>query len=87
MIDTNNDGLANFGVAVGNSGLVVVYNGSTWTSSTISVENLFGVKVFSPNDAWVVGANGTRLHYNGLSWTSITPGVSNTQILRSISGI
>ncbi len=30
MIDTDGDGLANFGVAVGNAGTIMRYNGSTW---------------------------------------------------------
>lgn len=34
-----------------------------------TTEDLFGVVVVSPNDAWISGANGTILHWDGARWT------------------
>lgn len=69
MIDTDGDGLANFGVAVGNGGRIMTYNGSTWAATTSSGTNLFAVGVIDANDAWAAGASGRLTHWDGSVWT------------------
>jgi hypothetical protein len=77
-------GAANIGFAVGNSGVILKYNGSTWTAETSPVtRNLFGVYVVSTLEAWAVGANGTILKWNGSSWSNFSSPVSDN--LRGIS--
>jgi Tfp pilus assembly protein PilX len=59
VIDSSGDGLGNFGFAVGNTGTVLQYNGTTWSKLTaISTQNLTGVSVVSTNEAWAVGSTG-----------------------------
>ncbi len=42
----------------------VAYDGPT-------TEDLFGVVVVSPNDAWITGAHGTILHWDGARWMPV----------------
>lgn len=72
VIDTDGDGVGNIGFAVGNSGRILQYNGSTWTVSSPTTQNLFGIYVVSASEAWAVGAAGVILKWNGSSWSSIT---------------
>lgn len=76
MLDTNGDGLADFGVGVGSSGRIITYNGSSWSSTSSGSANLFGVGIVSTNDVWVVGASGTAIHYDGSTWTSVASGTA-----------
>lgn len=70
MLDTNGDGLADFGVAVGNNGRIMTYNGSSWSATTSSSNNLFAVGVIDANDAWAAGAAGRLTHWDGSVWTT-----------------
>jgi Tfp pilus assembly protein PilX len=70
MIDTNGDGLADFGVAVGDSGRIMTYNGTAWTATTSSGNNLFAVGVIDENDVWAGGASGRLTHWDGSVWTT-----------------
>lgn len=61
---------------VGNEGLVLHYDGSTFTQQTTPTDqNLWGVWGSGPNDVYAVGGNGreenqaTILHYDGTAWT------------------
>jgi hypothetical protein len=55
MIDSNSDGLADFGFAVGDAGTILRYNGTNWTTVTSgTTDNLLGVSVMSTNEAWAV---------------------------------
>lgn len=87
MLDINNNGEADFGIAVGNNGLVLIYNNNNWIESNITNNNLYDIKISSNKDAWVVGENGFRAHYNGLDWVIIQDGVNYTESLKSISVI
>ena len=74
MIDTDGDGLANYGVAVGNAGQIMTYNGTTWASTTSGANNLMAVSVLDVNDAWAAGASGRFTHWDGSIWTTSTFG-------------
>jgi hypothetical protein len=71
VIDTNGDGVGDFGFAVGNNGTILQYNGSSWVrSSSGTTNNLFGVTV-GPGYAFAAGAAGTLLEWSGSSWAAI----------------
>ncbi len=73
VIDPNGDGLGNFGFAVGDTGTILQYNGSTWTKiPSPTTKNLLSVYVVSANEAWAVGESGVILKWNGSSWSSFT---------------
>lgn len=77
VIDTNGDGLGNIGFAVGQSGVILSYNGSTWTAVASPTSNtLFGVYVVSASEAWAVGASGDILKWNGSTWGLFDSSVS-----------
>jgi hypothetical protein len=93
MLDANKDGVAEAGWAVGSSGRILSYNGSTWTSVSSTGSNLHSVAIFNANDAWAVGVSGNLRHWDGSAWTTfasggsidythisvISPGTSQTQ--------
>ncbi len=76
MIDTDGDGLANFGVIAGASGNLLTYNGTSWTRLTSGSTAFNGADVFNANDAWVVGASGAIRHWEGSAWATYTSPVS-----------
>ena len=45
--------------------------------STSTTDNLNGVAILAPNDAWVVGDAGTIEHFDGSSWTLVPSGTSS----------
>jgi hypothetical protein len=69
---------------VGDSGAVLHYDGSTWTTqssgTTRALDGIWGV---SKNDLFAVGSSGTIVHYDG-TWTTQNSGT--TRHLRSVSG-
>ena len=83
MLDTNQDGLADVGWAVGNSSQILFYNGISWSNANDGNQHLFGISIINPNDAWAVGANGTVYHWNGNDWSNVDLGT--TQSLTAIS--
>jgi hypothetical protein len=73
VIDTSGNGLGDFGFAVGVGGFILQYNGSTWTKITSpTTQQLNGLYVVSPNEAWAVGNAGVILKWNGTSWSTVT---------------
>ena len=77
VIDTTGNGTGDIGFAVGDSGTILRYNGSTWTKMTSpTTQHLFGVFVVSTSEAWAVGASGVILRWNGTSWSSFGTPVS-----------
>lgn len=76
MLDVNKDGIADFGMAVGQNGLVVIYNGSTWIPITITNRPLNSVIVKSFNDAWITGNRSNIYHYNGVEFKLINTGTT-----------
>ncbi len=56
--------------AVGNDGVIIHYNGSTWTSvASPTGEDLYGIDMISASDGWAIGRSGVILRYNGSSWS------------------
>lgn len=73
VIDATQSGAGTLGFAVGNSGTILKYNGSSWaTSSSPTTQNLFGVYVVSASEAWAVGAAGVIIKWNGTTWSTVT---------------
>ncbi|MHC5018991.1 MAG: hypothetical protein ACYTGX_02535 [Planctomycetota bacterium] len=61
--------------AVGEGGVLLRYNGTSWSVYRAPVEGaaaLNDIHGVSGTDAWAVGDGGTLLHWNGTSWTSFT---------------
>lgn len=57
--------------AVGDSGLIVYYDGETWTEfPSITSEDLLSVSINIYNEGWAVGRNGTILYFNGSAWSN-----------------
>ncbi|KTD19874.1 type IV pilus modification PilV family protein [Legionella londiniensis] len=86
VIDTNNDGLADFGMAVGDNGVVYSFDVNFAVSGPISIsgQDLRGVDVISTTNAWIVGNGGVRFHYDGSSFVLTGSGGSN---LNGVSGV
>lgn len=78
MVDSNSDGFADDGFAVGDAGTILRYAGSSWVSSTSGISNnLLGVDVVSGTEAWAVGAGGVILKWNGSVWASVSSPTAN----------
>ncbi len=79
MIDSNRNGHANLGFAVGASGKILLYNGTSWSDySSPTSSTLNGVSVVSTSEAWIVGASGHIYKWNGSSWSSFSSPTSTT---------
>ncbi len=90
VIDTNGDGYADFGCAVGNNGTVIFFDSNLNASTTTlasSGNDLTGVQVLSATDIWVVGNAGFRFHFDGSTWTLRTANVTTGVNLMGLSGI
>ena len=75
--------------AVGESGTILHYDGSTWSSmiaGTTDGLNLRGVWGSSANDVFAVGQSGTILHYTGNGWASIESGIERHVYISAIWG-
>lgn len=72
--------------AVGYYGVILRYDGSTWSTmtsgTTITLCDVWGT---GPNNVFAVGYGGTILRYNGASWSHMTSGT--TQDFRAVWGI
>jgi photosystem II stability/assembly factor-like uncharacterized protein len=68
----------NNGLAVGNNGAILKYNGASWTAMESPVLlNLHGVSFLASDKAWAVGDEGTILYFNGDTWVQQN---SNTNV-------
>lgn len=77
MLDTNSDGLADFGWAVGAGGTIIYYNGTSWsTQISGTTQNLTDVAISATDEAWAVGAGSTLQQWDGSSWSSTTSPIS-----------
>jgi hypothetical protein len=57
------------GIAVGNNGVILEYNGTEWAHMESPVTGwLRAVHFLNPSAAWAVGDSGTIVHYNGSQW-------------------
>jgi hypothetical protein len=73
--------------AVGDSGVILHYNGSTWSSMASGTSNnLSGVWGSSNSNVFAVGDSGTILHYDGISWSIMTMTDPITDKLNSVWG-
>jgi Tfp pilus assembly protein PilX len=79
VIDTDGDGWADFGCAVGMNGTIITFNSNMITTTTTlpTLPNLRAVVVFSTSDIWTVGDGGVSFHYDGTSWTSVPTSTTN----------
>ncbi len=73
------------GWAVGDLGVIVKYDGSTWSQlgQTPTLFKLNAVALLSPSEGWAVGANGTILRLSGGVW-SLFPQNSTAADLNSV---
>jgi hypothetical protein len=87
MMDTDGDGLANDGWAVGDAGRVIriQWNGAAYVSTAMASgtgQALRAVAMFTANDSWAIGNNGVVIHWNGSGWT-----VENSNVTQRLNGI
>lgn len=82
VIDSDGDGFADFGCAVGNAGIAVIFDHNMNATTTIlnAAINLHSVVVLNKNDIWAVGDNGARFHYNGSGWVVFNDGVTTNNL-------
>jgi photosystem II stability/assembly factor-like uncharacterized protein len=77
------DGSAMYGFAandiwaVSDGGLILHYDGTSWTTQNVGTFDLNAIWGGAPNDIWITGDGGTLLHYDGTSWTKVP---TNTQL-------
>ncbi len=63
MLNDNN------GLAVGNNGSILHYDGTAWSAMESPVtQHLNGIHYLAPDKAWAVGEQGAILHFNGTAW-------------------
>lgn len=71
LLDTDGNGAADTGWAVGDSQVAHYYNGSIWSSQNSGVTgNLNSVTVISATDAWALSNHANMWHWNGTTWLS-----------------
>jgi hypothetical protein len=88
MMDTTGNGVANYGWVVGNDGLALYYNGSSFSAYSLGSRDLHDVTIINQNDAWAVDDIGNRWHWDGTSWTAVNTGASSgNQRLNAIASI
>jgi hypothetical protein len=67
IVDENNMWVA------GNDGLILLFNGTEWTTSESGItENINDIWFTSASNGYAVGDGGLVLHYDGSVWTTIT---------------
>ena len=71
VIDTNDDGMGDFGFAVGENAKFVRFNGSSWIEMAMGGNELKGVFVVSTSEAWAVGKKNSVWRWNGSSWAKL----------------
>lgn len=97
VVDTNGDGLADFGMAVGSNGAVLAFNMNNDTSFNLvpynpslgAAMNLTGVVVINPLDVWIQGNNAgsaTSIHYNGSTFSNFSL-PNSTDSVFGLSGV
>ena len=61
---------------VGDGGLVLHFDGTTWTEQSVGAGALRSVFALSTSDVWACGDNGMLLHYDGSNWSAVASGTS-----------
>lgn len=88
MLDTNGNGAADTGWAVGTTRAAFLYNGTTWATKNGGItQNLNAVSTLSATDAWAAGVAGTIFHWTGATNWSVVSTPSSTPTLNGISMI
>ncbi len=87
VIDGNQSGAGTIGFAVGVNGVILKYNGSTWTADTSPTSNtLNSVYVVSSSEAWAAGNSGTLIKWNGSTWSAVaSPTSTQLNAIRMVS--
>ena len=63
---------------VGDAGLVLHYDGATWTAQSVPTSvGLRSAFAVSASDVWACGEAGVLLHYDGESWSLVMSGTSS----------
>jgi hypothetical protein len=71
--------------AVSSSGVIIHWDGVSWSTVTSSTTNaLDSIWGSGVADVWAVGVSGTIIHWNGVSWSTVTSPITNE--FRSIWG-
>jgi hypothetical protein len=68
-----------------NGGLMLAWDGQTWSEVPGIGKALFGVWAAEEDDAWAVGAGPTVLHWDGVSWEKVSTPAKKT--LRRVWGL
>ncbi len=64
--------------AVGSSGTIIHYDGSTWSSTNSSTgKDLYSVWGANSAAVFAVGSSGTIIHYDGSAWSSMNSGTAS----------
>jgi hypothetical protein len=64
----------NDGWAVGDSGIIIRWDGVTWKNVTSPIpagKHLFSVNIVNSTDGWAVGSDGVIIHWDGASWSNV----------------
>jgi len=79
---------ANSIFAVGTQGLIVHWDGTTWSKMTVppTTSHLYGVWGRSATDVYAAGSLGTVIHYDGSSWSTVNTGMGTALELRGVTG-
>lgn len=81
-VDTNGDGYADFGVAVGENGVAYTFDGNFNVSGpfTIGSSDLTDVAVLATDNVWIIADNGTSYHFNGSTIETYATGFSGSSL-------
>jgi hypothetical protein len=63
--------------AIADGGVILHYDGTSWSHQTMGTYDLNAIWGSASNDIWIVGDGGTLLHYDGTSWSQVP---SNTKL-------
>ncbi len=73
VLDSNGDGVGDFGFAVGQNAYILRFNGSSWTEVHVGGNDLQNLVMVSTQDGWAVGNAGDIYRWNGSSWSQLSP--------------
>ena len=79
---------ASDGWAVGESGKIYHYDGSSWSEfDDMGNNDLFSINMISASDGWAVGESGGVYYYDGVNWSEFADlGVFNLNTINMLTG-
>ena len=79
---------ASDGWAVGESGKIYYYDGSSWSEfDDMGNNDLFSINMISASDGWAVGESGGVYYYDGVNWSEFADlGVFNLNTINMLTG-